>query len=121
MSTLVWLASNAIYFFDRIQYNYDWFIGTKRSCMIQCIDDSGDITYKMVTFMRKSLLVFYAMNNETDYSWSNLEYKFKKLGYNIQPGDKFDTLFGDISIIKYDCPIFGPKLVFKDTSIFVEK
>lgn len=120
MPGLVWLVSNALYFFDRVNYNYDWFMQQKRQCYIQCIDENGGIEYKDISFMRNSLIIFYALNNDPDYSWENVEYKFKKLGHQLRPGDKFETVYGDAEVVKYEDPIFGPKLAFKYTSIFVE-
>jgi hypothetical protein len=120
MSAIAQSILGTLYFFDRIKYNYDWLIGSKKSCMVQCIDDNNDIEYKKITFFGNSLVLYHAMNNETDYSWENIVYKFRKLGHTLKNRETFETLYGEIEVIQYECPIFGPKLVFKDTSIFVE-
>lgn len=95
---------------DRIRLHYNQFMGVPKSCPIQCIDDEGTISIRMVTFQRQSLGAFYALNNETNYDWDHIHTRLEKydsIGKDIICDD------GAYAVASYEDPIFGKKAAFK--------
>lgn len=111
--------STTIDYGNFIRFCYNRLIGASKKCVLQFISENGEVDYQEVTVRGPSLFVHYATNNETDYSWKNMEERFRFYGLTIEPGFEVAIPFGTLRFVKYSDPIFGDKLGFIRTSIFI--
>ena len=98
LDTAASIAMRLVDYRNWISYYIKRFRSQKMSTFILVRDDNEDEEYRQVTFFGNSLIVYYILNNETNYDWDNLSQRFAKYGINIIDGIEFEHLYGKIQL-----------------------